>query len=298
MRRFVGDVFQALFGDLVFRCAAYFLPVMMLGCARAPSPLAPHYAGSIGLVSQGVLTGAEELPQAGKGYRWLQTSRTHFALPRFLRVIEHAAAAVSEDHPGGILSVGDLSARSGGALPHHLSHRSGRDADLLFFLQTLEGVPTTSSTFVHIGSDGLGWDSAHRRYVRMDVEREWSLVRALLSDAEATVEWLFVSNPVKAMLLRWAFARGESTALIVRAFDAMMQPGPPAESHDDHLHVRIACSAEERVTGCEDRLEQTASFPSASEPITRELLMSIFVPAASAELTENQPTSEGRHAEP
>lgn len=31
----------------------------------------------------------------------------------------------------------------------------------------------------------------------------------------------------------------------------MLQPGPPAETHDDHLHVRTGCDVAEMARGCE-----------------------------------------------
>ena len=43
-----------------------------------------------------------------------------------------------------MLTVGDLSARHGGKISSHSSHRSGRDADLLLYMTTLEGAPVTA----------------------------------------------------------------------------------------------------------------------------------------------------------
>jgi penicillin-insensitive murein endopeptidase len=83
------------------------------------------------------------------------------------------------------------------------------------------------------------------------VEREWLLVKALVEDPEARVQWLFVSKPVEAMLIDWARARGESGDTIVRAMDMLLQPGPPAQSHDDHVHVRVTCDPDEIAAGCE-----------------------------------------------
>jgi penicillin-insensitive murein endopeptidase len=221
------------------------------GCGYAPSPLAPHWAGSVGLPHRGVLTKATELPAEGNGYRVLASNERHFGTPRFVAAIERAAAKVNRERPGSTLTVGDLSAKNGGKISSHSSHRSGRDADLLLYMTTLEGAPLTSTSFVHVGNDGLAFDETEKRFLRFDVEREWLLVKALVEDPEARVQWLFVSKPVEAMLIDWARARGESGDTVVRAMDMLLQPGPPAQSHDDHVHVRVACDPDEIAAGCE-----------------------------------------------
>jgi penicillin-insensitive murein endopeptidase len=223
------------------------------GCASAPSPLMPDWRGSIGTPNRGVLVGGAELSRETPGLRWLRDNDRHWALPRFAAAIERAAATVARERPGAVLRVGDLSTRSGGGpLLPHFSHRSGLDADLLFYLTTLDGAPVVSSGFVHFGADGLARDDQSGRWLRFDVDREWRLVRALVEDPEARVQWLFVSDVVQAMLIEWALASGDAPETIRRAQAMMAQPNPGGV-HDDHIHVRTACSAEERVAGCDTR---------------------------------------------
>jgi penicillin-insensitive murein DD-endopeptidase len=271
------------------RALALFAVVGATGCARAPSPLTPHWAGSIGLPHRGVLTKGSELRAEGIGYRTLAANERHFGTPRFVGAIERAAAKVAHDRPGSLLTIGDLSARNGGHISSHSSHRSGRDADLLLYMTSLEGVPITSTSFVSVGPDGLAWDEVNKRFLRLDVEREWLLVKALVEDPEARVQWLFVSRPVEAILIEWARARGEPGETVVRAMDAMLQPGPPAQSHDDHLHLRIACDPDEIATGCEPTgperpwivaADAAAALPAlvTEPPSTIELVTSLILP--------------------
>lgn len=269
--------------------SAFALLALLGGCARAPSPLAPHFSGSIGLPSRGVLTQPEELPSVGVGYRTLSSNGRRYGTSRTVAVIAQAAAKVAAERPNSVLTVGDLSAKTGGHISSHASHRTGRDADLLLYMSTLEGVPVTSTSFVSVGPDGLAWDEPNRRFVRFDVEREWLLIKALVEDPDARVQWLFVSRPIEALLLEWAVARGEPLETIVRAMDAMHQPGPPAQSHDDHIHLRVACDPQEIASGCEptgpsrpwveaiDRTHLRASAP----PTTLELVASILAPMTS-----------------
>jgi penicillin-insensitive murein endopeptidase len=164
--------------------------------------------------------------------------------------IERAAAKVARERPGGMLSVGDLSTKNGGQLMPHFSHRTGRDADLLLYMTTLEGAPVESPGFIHVGADGLAWDDKGKRFLRFDIERTWLLVKALVEDPEARVQWVFANRNVEAMLVQWARARGESGETVVRAMEVMLEPHPGGP-HDDHVHIRTACSPAELVAGCE-----------------------------------------------
>jgi penicillin-insensitive murein endopeptidase len=271
------------------------------GCARAPSPLAPAWHGSIGTPNHGVLARGAELARDAEGLRWLRGNDRHWGLPRFTQAIERAAARVAHERPGGRLTVGDLSTPTGGGpLSPHFSHRSGVDADLLFYVTTLGGVPVDSPGFVHVGADGLAEDEAHGRFLRFDVEREWLLVRALVEDPQARVQWLFVSDVVQAMLLEWAVARGESPEIIGRAQSMMLQPNPGG-IHDDHIHVRTTCSAEERVAGCESigtRRPWLADELPKLEESDRELALALFrpidAPAAAAKTAPSSTPAKSR----
>jgi penicillin-insensitive murein endopeptidase len=225
--------------------------VLLAGCVRAPSPLMPAWHGAIGTPNHGVLEGAVEVPREGPGLRWLRADDHHWASPRLAACVERAAAAVARERPGSNLRVGDLSTRyGGGPLPPHLSHRSGVDVDLLFYVETLEGAPVDSPGFISFGADGLAEDEARGRWLRIDLDREWLLVKSLVEDPEARAQWLFVSDVVQALLVEWAIAHGESLETIRRARAAMLQP-KPGGVHDDHIHMRIACSPGETVSGCE-----------------------------------------------
>jgi penicillin-insensitive murein DD-endopeptidase len=222
------------------------------GCIGAPTPLAPNRSGSVGVPHAGVLTNGVELPVRGKGFVRLRPKSPHYwGNPRMIAAIEAAAARVGDELPGGApLYIGDISAKGGGQIPGHHSHRTGRDADLLFYAATPSGAPEPSPGFVKFGSDGLAALGADTVYVRLDVERQWRLVKALLEDRDALVEWMFVSRDVEALLIDYARSRGEDPYLVWHAETMLLQPGD-SSPHDDHMHLRIACSPEEELAGCE-----------------------------------------------
>jgi penicillin-insensitive murein DD-endopeptidase len=125
-------------------------------CSYTPSPLTPHFLGTVGTPSRGVLSAGVELPTSGRGFRWLDPMGHHYGIPRLVNTLVNAAAEVERQRPGGApLMVGDLSKRFGGRIPRHNSHRSGRDVDLLFYAETPAGEPVTSPGFFKFGPDGL-----------------------------------------------------------------------------------------------------------------------------------------------
>jgi penicillin-insensitive murein endopeptidase len=227
------------------------LLLILAGCMGSPSPLVPSLRGSVGVPHQGVLTDAAPLPKQGEGYLRLRNHGRHWGHPRLVAAIVHAARTVMQARPGAPLVVGDLSARSGGFAEGHRSHRTGRDVDLLFYSTSPDGRPVTTPGFVRFGPDGLGERSGKKKkkFVRLDTERQWLLVKALLHSPEADVQWLFVAHWVEALIVEHARARGEDPELVWHAETVLLQPGDSA-AHDDHLHLRIACSAEEAVWGC------------------------------------------------
>jgi len=232
-----------------------FVPLLALGvagCFGTPVPLAPGVAGSVGAPHHGVLTVAAELPPHGTGFvRYRPLGSYNWGNPRLVKAVELAASAVWNKAPGGSpLIVGDLSAKGGGKIPRHQSHRTGRDVDLPWFVTTPEGVPIQNPGFVNMGPDGLAKLETTGEYVRLDIEREWLLIKELLTSPEVDVEWMFSSREIEALLIDYARARGEPPNLVWRAETVLIQPGNTL-AHDDHIHLRIACTPEEAVLGCE-----------------------------------------------
>jgi penicillin-insensitive murein endopeptidase len=244
-----------------------------------PSALVPGYRGSVGLPATGFLDGGKELPKESPGLRWRSAGDFHFGVPRLVDALGDAAADVATQRPTGVpLFIGEISAKTGGRLPKHHSHRTGRDVDVMFFMTSLDGAPIAGAEFVKFGPDGLGVDAAGR-FVRFDVEREWLLVRSLLSNKRIHVQWIFIATPLEALLVEHAIARGEPAELVAMAQQAMWQPGDSLP-HDDHAHVRVACDADELARGCIESGPQRPWFPKVArvQAPTAEILDAITSP--------------------
>jgi penicillin-insensitive murein endopeptidase len=216
----------------------------------APTPLAPGFKGSVGLPHSGVQTEALELPKRGQGYvRYRPYGSAYWGQPELIAAIEETSAVMDEGFGGPPLVLGDLSARYGGKIPRHNSHRSGRDVDLLWYVMTPDGVPIKNPGFINVGADGIARDRSSGSLYRLDIPRQWAVVKAMLQSKRIHVQWMFCSRWVEALLIDYARARGEDDELVWRAESVMLQP-KDSLPHDDHIHMRISCTPETSLTGC------------------------------------------------
>src|SRR5262249_9817019 len=162
-------------------------------------------------------------------------SHVRWALPGLLSVLDRASRIVGHKFPGSVLEVGELSRKSGGRIPSHLSHQNGRDADVAFYLVDLDGEPIRAPRYLRFEASG---DCHDDPTVRFDLKRNWAFVRAVLQDPKYEVRQIFVYAPLRARLLAYAAKVGAPLEIRTKAAAAMMQPGN-ALPHDDHFHIRI-----------------------------------------------------------
>ena len=246
----------ALFGALCLLWAS--------GCA---GPLAMDFSSaSLGTSGDGTLRHPAVLPFDGDGYAvpapW-RTRHANYGTESLVGAVARAARTVEREAPGGGAAVGDLSHRSGGGSVQHRSHQDGRDVDIFYYSLDGEGRPARlTDAMLHFGPDGraVRWSPpqgvrAPARPVpgyRFDARRNWAFVRALLSDPDAEVQWIFMQRSLGASLLREATAAGDDPALLERAAYIIHEPSD-SEPHDDHMHVRFYCDPGDRRLGCADR---------------------------------------------
>ena len=239
----------------------------LLSAAGCAGPLAFDFgSASIGTHADGTLRHPTQLPFDGDGYtvpRPWRTRRANYGTEELVGAVVRAARAVERSDPGGVAAIGDMSRRSGGDSAEHKSHQSGRDVDVFFYGVDRDGRPLRpGDAMLHFAPDGRAtrWSPPHGvrapaaavPSVRFDAQRNWAFVRALLSDPEVEVQWIFIHRGLAAALLHEATRVGDDPALVARASFIMKQPSD-AEIHDDHMHVRFYCASADRRLGCVDK---------------------------------------------
>ena len=221
---------------------------------------------SVGTHARGALIHGVELPVEGDGYRvppaW-QVRGRQYGTEEVVRWLTGAFRQVAQRWPGSVASLGDISRQGGGQSLEHKSHGSGRDVDIFFYAVDLSGRPyVPSHAMLKFAADGSAkaWSPPVRGerisdplpVVRFDVQRNWALVRAMLTDPTVDVQWIFIHHALAELLLREGPAPDEDPALIAKAAALFHQPSD-AQAHDDHMHVRVHCAPDDRMLGCVDR---------------------------------------------
>ncbi|HEX2874669.1 MAG TPA: penicillin-insensitive murein endopeptidase [Polyangiaceae bacterium] len=173
-------------------------------------------------------------PNAGALLNGVQASENPFFKPispsgawstqETLDFLSLALGRVHEQFPGTPpLALGDISGKSGGPSPPHVSHQSGRDVDIAYFY-----------------NDGASW-YARGTVKNLDLPRNWAFVRALI--AETDVDLILIDHSIQALLEEYARKQGEDPAWLSGVFRGVPGKLRPlirhAPGHATHIHIRF-----------------------------------------------------------
>lgn len=245
---------------------------LSLSCV-GPGLLSDGSSISVGNTSTGVLRQGTTLPFSGEGYRvpkrW-RDRRRNFGTDELVQLLVRAARRVHRLHRNSLLGIADIGPRGGGPTPEHRSHRNGRDVDLLLYSTDLAGKPLAPDEMIHFDRDGLSilptsqptsaptttppagtatTDSATPTQRKLDLGRNWALVKAAVTDPATPVQWIFVDRSITRLLLLHAKRRKEPTFIVERAAAVLHH----SRGHNDHMHLRVFCAPSDRALGCVDR---------------------------------------------
>lgn len=255
---------------------------------------------SIGGPNDGHLEGGVPLPFTALGLESnprRPNATAYWGTIEMIRSIVRAAAVVDTELPGSVLHVNDLGFREGGRIPHHASHRAGRDVDILFYVLEMDG-DVRRPLGVPIEPDGHGTDfgdlldPSDDVDMRLDVARTWRFVQALVEDDDALVQRIFLVEHVRTMLLDHATAIGAPADAIARFGEVTCQPGVP---HDDHLHVRFFCSTDDLAAGCADA---TPMYPWRRRQLRLAGVEPVMAEARAREPSDTTSAAEAEAAAP
>ena len=207
-------------------------------------------SASLGEPNKGGLFAGIEL----KGNDHLERSGKHgFGTELTVRSIERAAREVARCHPGGPkVHVGDISAERGGWITPHRSHQSGLDADIGFYYRT-----------------GSAWYVTPTREM-LDVERTWTLLRALIEGGG--VEVVFLDLRIQRMLYDVARAAPPQGWKLEHVFDLEHQKDKLLRheyGHATHLHVRFSDPWARSLGARVVELDPTGALRKASKRVKR-----------------------------
>ncbi|OJY29525.1 MAG: hypothetical protein BGO98_47610 [Myxococcales bacterium 68-20] len=177
---------------------------------------------SIGRAHGGVLVAGVRMP-AGENWELMAPGRA-WGTQETVDALSHAIDAVAARFPDTPkVFIGDVSGRYGGHFPPHVSHQSGRDVDISYYL-----------------TEGHRW-YATANGSNLDRARTWHLIRTLI--AESDVDLILVDTSLQRILKAHALEIGEDPAWLDQIFQVGGKSQRPlifhAKGHASHLHVRF-----------------------------------------------------------
>ena len=173
--------------------------------------------------------------EPGSGYV-IKRPDKNYGRPWAVALIRLAIADLHERFPDSTdVFVGDLSGPIGGRILHHLSHKTGRDVDLAYFLKGNASV----DDFVEVTPETV------------DVEKSWQLVESFLRTGR--VQFVFIDYGLQPLFRAHAEAQGYPPEDLDHLFqyprDVHDREGliRHVKGHADHIHVRFACPADDSL---------------------------------------------------
>jgi len=188
---------------------------------------------SVGKSSKGRLKHGRQMPKRGPGFM-RKNDKAAWGTDETVAILSWVAVEMTRRFPGTVaMVIGDLSDEDGGRLPPHLSHQSGRDADIGYYFT---------------GNKKLGhFKTATRK--NLDVEKNWTLIELMLNTGQ--VQYLFIDRRFHKLLFRQAKEMGWPEEDARRLFEAPIGKAKKSgiirhiPGHKHHLHVRFRCPADD-----------------------------------------------------
>ncbi len=166
--------------------------------------------------------------QMNKSSFWINRRFKNYGTPEMIATIKAGVQELNRRFPDAPkLIIGDLSKRYGGHFPPHLSHQSGRDADLGYFIRGNYAYRLKGLTKVT------------RR--TMDVAKTWAFLSGMLKTG--LVESAFIDYQLQKVLYRYAKRdKGWTKEQLDHIFSYPAWKGGVINhlrGHSDHMHVRF-----------------------------------------------------------
>ena len=230
-------------------------PRVDVGHRAAPSGCSPQSAvpsydsASHGTPQRGRLSRGKFLTESNTIHHVDAQDCNFWGTDELTGMVQRVARKVAAEHPGVRLTVGELSKRRGGDIHGHGSHENGRDVDLGFYWVDEDGRPYEPSRFIDARRDKTAMVGGKK--LTFDVERNWKIVEALLTDEEADLNIIVINARIRRWLLDYAREARVSPDLRRRASIVMRVPARGSHPHLNHFHVRIWCPEDDGQ--CRDR---------------------------------------------
>ncbi|MBR57078.1 MAG: hypothetical protein CMH54_03370 [Myxococcales bacterium] len=221
---------------------------ILLVCILSPIAMATGPQSiAVGSHGGGSVDGAVRVPVGDPWLRMLRKSRSRrydYGHSRVVGALMDVAQRYgTRTWPNRPLWLGNIGVRGGGKIRPSRSHQIGLDVDIVIpVLDPRRHPPAIRSVYPPS-------EEADPKIRTMDVNATWILVEEILRTPELDILWLFIARPLANVLIEHAIRERADPDIVLRAILLLHQPSD-SRSHDDHLHLRVGCSMDDRLAGC------------------------------------------------
>ncbi len=159
------------------------------------------------------------------------SKKTYYGTNEMAYMLLRIGKFVKKNKIPHVLAVNAISAKQGGPLDPHSSHRNGMDADIAYFIDNL----TKQTSMTNIYKSGV----LNKHWMK---EKQWALFKEMV--ATEHVDRIFVGGSIKRALCQVAIKKGEVTKGTKSglAFETLRRL-VVENAHVNHFHLRLRCSA-------------------------------------------------------
>ena len=238
------------------------LPMPAVERAHPALPFTDPGSISVGTVTAGFLVRGRELPLRGPHHAVLEehgARGTRWGTDELIEAVLAAAEHVAGTFPDATLGAANIARRGGGRLPWSISHNAGRDMDIGFYLVDGEGRDVVPDTLLQVAppEGTVTWAGQELHF---DVSRNYLLLESLLLSGRISIQYVFCADFLVKRLRAEAARRG-APRRVRKALETFVRQPRGTLPHDDHMHIRIRCSPEDRLEGCRDIVEGHEEVP-------------------------------------
>ncbi len=208
--------------------------------ARPQDQAIGHAASGSLRNASSLLEKVSELGNRGRIHLPRQDRKSYFGTYELVQLISVMAKKLFSLSPNTPMWIHDLSG-SKGRIPgtSHKSHANGTDADIAYILSDDSG----ASHFRNIVNGGRARD--------LDISTQWKMFKYTVSTG--WVDRIFVDPAVKREMCQFTSTLQESgierewTKVTLKRLIHRYTSGPLVTGHNNHFHMRIACSSVQRL---------------------------------------------------
>lgn len=156
------------------------------------------------------------------------------------RALEQAGEILRENEPDARIVYLDASPAKGGELSRHVTHRHGRDVDIMYIGKNLDNELVAGLPLLKAQGYGPSYDSTGRAGdLTFHARANMRLVRALIIQNRCPVLSILVEPHIRGWLLAAALEAGLPEAEQKRMAEVLRQKEPHDPPYAGHMHVRF-----------------------------------------------------------